>query len=573
MPVVPPDICYFGELDPYTGSIAQQRSALRNLVRCLARLCLVRETVILPPGSLVEHGLALPALEQLAPLVRAGRLGTSADPRWPSPAVFFRGRIEQHLDLQRASKHSAGRDAVWRRAEGKRLSERWGAILPTQWSVHRDVSGQVVACRDAVLTQLERWADEERTTFSGELAQEIREEAAHRGGPTRDWMLARIAHRRGKFPARELARACTAVQAGYFRAGGVFKVFGTSNGAALYPGTFAARLRKYGGELGVATEIPYDFDLGTDALDHRFRAFGVDLERIVRLLPFEVAEIAASAEWRRLVRLVHQGAPSEVVREIFHRLARHDVRDALFAISPLLAPTVLQPQWQRGAQAILGSTLTVHETTDTVLDWYDFKLSNRDRAISLSPQEFHILSLLVLSGDVGLPLVDVASALLEVGAIQGGGYEPLRLPGRGTRRDVQLRSSIDVLKATLSARLRELGLAIKARRGRWQLVGPRIRMTNTPWELARPTAPPQPPPVALPPSLRQVWQVLALHSPNWVELAGIARILGSPPDDTTRMSKALWRLKNKLKGTGCLLVSDYVGRCRLILPGGSGEHD
>ena len=89
-------ICYFGEMDSYTGSV---RAA--------------RDFVIVAPGNLVEHALALPLFEALAPLVRAGRLGTSGPKTEGGPLgyVLLRAERTQTGFASVLSKRAPGRAA------------------------------------------------------------------------------------------------------------------------------------------------------------------------------------------------------------------------------------------------------------------------------------------------------------------------------------------------------------------------------------------------------------------------------------------------------------------------------
>ena len=69
-------ICYFGEMDSYTGSVRAARELLPELIGRLKVMCALQDFVIVAPGNLVEHALALPLFEALGPLVRDRRRTT-----------------------------------------------------------------------------------------------------------------------------------------------------------------------------------------------------------------------------------------------------------------------------------------------------------------------------------------------------------------------------------------------------------------------------------------------------------------------------------------------------------------
>ena len=72
--------------------------SLERLIRDLKLLCLLYDVVILPTGNLLEHGLALPAFEALAPFVRAGRLGASEDVSAPGPRLYIEERAAAYAE-------------------------------------------------------------------------------------------------------------------------------------------------------------------------------------------------------------------------------------------------------------------------------------------------------------------------------------------------------------------------------------------------------------------------------------------------------------------------------------------
>ncbi len=86
-------ILYYGELDPFAG-MGQTAADLRAALGEVSLSCMLAEVVVVQPGNLLEHSLALPIFEHLAPFVRAGRLTTTADERAADPHEYLRERVD-----------------------------------------------------------------------------------------------------------------------------------------------------------------------------------------------------------------------------------------------------------------------------------------------------------------------------------------------------------------------------------------------------------------------------------------------------------------------------------------------
>jgi hypothetical protein len=145
-------ICYYGELDPYTGIRGDGPASLDAVISDLTLLCLLYDAVIVPPETLLPHPLALPAFEALGPLVRAGRLGTSGAPSWPG----LHGFIEDTAAPYREARAGPPVPPGPRSLDARRLREiddvvaRWCAVLPERWPFLRDVPGQIAGCTGRV---------------------------------------------------------------------------------------------------------------------------------------------------------------------------------------------------------------------------------------------------------------------------------------------------------------------------------------------------------------------------------------------------------------------------------------
>jgi hypothetical protein len=100
-------LCYYGELDPFTGIADEGPASVSAVAGDLEYLCLARDAVIVPPENLLAHPLALPVFEELAPLVRAGLVATSGAPSWPTLHGFVRETAERYRE-ERAGRGRKG---------------------------------------------------------------------------------------------------------------------------------------------------------------------------------------------------------------------------------------------------------------------------------------------------------------------------------------------------------------------------------------------------------------------------------------------------------------------------------
>ncbi|WP_157906981.1 hypothetical protein [Sorangium cellulosum] len=131
-------VCYYGEFDPFSGSVDRRCECIDDVVRVLAMLCLLHDVVIVPPGALLDHPLGLPAFERLAPFVRAGVLGTTASPSEPGPRTYMKERVRRRVDgrLDRRGGSLKSSDVI-------ELQSRLSDILPAQWTITGDAARQV----------------------------------------------------------------------------------------------------------------------------------------------------------------------------------------------------------------------------------------------------------------------------------------------------------------------------------------------------------------------------------------------------------------------------------------------
>ncbi|MGM0578206.1 MAG: hypothetical protein ACQEXJ_20955 [Myxococcota bacterium] len=580
-------VCYFGELDPYTGSFPNRLHALPELVATLKLLVLLHDVVILPPGSLLEHALALPAFEELAPLVRAGRLGTSADRAAPPPPTYFERRIERTLESQAHARRETP-SIRWRRDEARRLRDRWLALLPKAWAVRRDVSAQVGGLADGVLAGSQDLRAQEADAVARHLEDFLLRTRDAGVTPLRDHVLAFLGELRGDVPREQIQRAAALVQNTYFAQGVARHDVGraTGDGCVLFPGLFASVARH------ADLVAPWDDALRDGVLRERAERLGVDLAALLQLSVADVLELAASDEWQALATALRgqPEPPAEVVEAVRARLAGRDIRDALpggaeALGSAALAPRLLPPPWQLAAYGLLGSLgATEHgaaaaSPTDPPtleLDWSRRELRSGIRpreGVALTPAQTHLLTLLAIAGEVGLSLEELRQALRELDLLAFDNPDWQPAPPHPTEAAGALRNRLDVEKSKLEQLLSPMGHGVEVSAGRWRLRAPeRFALVGTPWQVPTQDQRVPAPPEALSPQMRRAWRVLARHMPSETSAARLAQALGwaESADAARKVSRAIHRLRSRLEQSrqAWTVHADQLGSYRLLpLPG------
>lgn len=578
------NITYYGELDPFSGSIAQRLDALPRVVRELQALLLVSDVVIVPPRNLIEHPLTLPAFEALAPFVTAGRLTTTTDASSPTPRSFIDTSAAVHLEQlgSNSSRKQASRPApeitpkpviIERGRSIHEITNRWHAILPATWTLDRDVDSQVLGFVERMLSFCGNTPDPSPATrvLHATLDSILQ---AGKVRPDRTVILAHLAARRDHIPPHECARIALAVQTAYFAMGGLIHAARRGRSCRLFPGAFARILKKNAQRVN-SLELPqYGHNLAVAAIERRLRGIGIELNRLLAMEPRALLNLVQSVEWQALLAWLHRPAPTlemeQTLAAVFRR--RHDFYDALPFVRGVIStanhslPITLPAPWQLSVQAVLGASL-VEETAEphARLDLRTLHLAQGDRSIHLTRQEAQLITALVLAGDVGLGTQDINQLLFDIEQLAKATFEPLETPWEpSSKKSVDLDKPrlrrINTLKSRLNIRFKQFGFVIKAsrkRRGRVELVATRpssfqsIQIDGTLWDLL---AIPKPPtlPAALSCQQTTLWRALAEAAPRHVHIAALAEALGKEVDERglKQTVDALGKLSEKLDSLG-----------------------
>ena len=605
------NIAYYSELDPFTGGIAQHGQDFGQLVRDLTTLLLLYDVVIVPPGNLLEHGLALPAFEALAPFVVAGKLTTSVEPSSPNPHAFIDDRarlyVEDRLRHKMDPAFGPSRPGTLRFLRQKAIEEttsRWRDILPATWTIHRDVTTQVADFID----RIERFCEETSCPSIGDrrilrIVSGMREcGGAHAGRTT---LLAALAAQQGMVAPHVLSRLAVAIQAIYFHMGASSHEKNAPEGqrrtCKLYPGRFARLLRSHTTLLESLGFPPYDWHATPRYVAHRLRRMGLDLGYLLAIEPKRVFELSQSPEWREAVELILKpkltaevalSAQALFGRFSDFRAARGPIgRFAHSAGAPRcaqFAPAILPAPWQLATQAVLGAHIAITNEApaeEVTLDLRTLNVTQRGgHSVQLARPQAHLVSLLAIAGDAGLTVHDIKQLALDLDRLdaseQGAGHPPWTPQAHeSTALDKARLNRVNVLKARTNHAIGKVGFQITVMkgRGRWQLSYPRganrpLRLEGTIWDLVDALAAPEPP-AGLSRQQVRLWRALVDTAPHYLSLHELARALGKR--DGKRGHKqtidAINKLNRKLDaGVACARVIRVKRGLYRLLPRASG---
>lgn len=568
------NIGYYGELDPFSGSVRQRRDDLGGLIADLGLMCLFYDLVIVPPGCLFEHGLALPAFEALAPLVRAGRLGTTEDQSCKTPRAFVDGRAALYLGarssrdpLRRRPKPTERR----RRRDIESTKRRWLDLLPEQWTISRDVSAQVHGFAEQLLFFCDHDAEQHAPSAGPKIREAVDRLLQAGQSPDRTTLFAHAAALRGHIPPRELSLASLMLQSAYFSMGASAHARPPQSGlpaqtCLLFPGRLGALLRESAAELPSSSLPPYDWDHHPSRLRERLQRIGVEADALTRLRANDLLEITRSPEWASVrASLRNTEPPHEIERSVRSVFARfRDIRDALPLVAPLLAPPplpmLLPAPWQLAVQAVLGAHLPdkdPHANEDIVLDLNTLSLTDPRSGVNgrLTLQQAYLVTLLIISGDIGLRLHDVKQLTMETDALSATAMLPAwkSQTGESSELDEARLDRAYVLKTRTNQALATFGVAIEAAADQWVMSSSQhrtIKLGGTIWDLLL-AEPSREPPELLSPQLAAVWNVLVSASPQCLKLHAVAAHLTGRADcqSLSQAARSVYKLERALTGS------------------------
>lgn len=565
-------LCYYGEFDPFSGIPDDGPASLATVLTELKVLCLLDDAIVVPPANLVQHPLALPACEALAPFVRAGRLTTSTAPSSPGPHAYIAECVALHREA-RVPGRDQRRPVVARRPRTRgrqraltELTDRWCRLLPDRWFLKRDIAGQISGSTDRV----RRFCEEGR--ISPEAARRILrfidgQEPTAGSGVNRESLMAFLAAVRAEVAPRDVSAVALVTQAAYFSMGAV------AHACTLFPGRFARLARDRAASLPPGAMPPYDWQADPGNAAARLRELGLDLTALLALDAEALFAVATSPEWLAVREVLGDAAPGpDAVRAAVEPFRRaHQARRTVVLVTPgaeraeprlslpSRAPVLLPTPWQLAIQGVLGTRIEETPRAGAVVDLHTLQVRDpaSDEHAHLTRCQMNLLSLLAVHGAAGVDVQDAKQLLFEIGLLAGassppGAWRPQER--ESVARDRALGGWIHVLKARINGGLAHVGLVIETEHGRIRVVDKlgaerSLGLAGGVWE---PIGDALPLPDALPRLAAQqaaLWRVLVAAFPHHVSLPALALAIGKPPDKhgLEQTTDAIYKLHRALE--------------------------
>lgn len=576
-------VCFHTELDRYTGSHGFAPAFLPGLVRELTLAVLLHDHVIVAPAVLTAHPLTLPAFEALAPLSRAGLLGTSTDRTAPSPLRYLSSRIDARVSELRARTGGVLGRQDHRRA--RELRARWGEVLPEVWPVRRPIEAQVRSFQRMIRERLALLAS--HNPVARWLVHHVSILESQGRPVSRDALIALSLGARARFGDSVVHEVLNTIQATTLELGARFStaVGGETARACVYPGPWLGTLRA--SERLNRLPLPVDGRRSPAFAHAAFRSCGVDLDALTRVAPEDLLPLVTSPDWRLLRESVLSSSRDPQLTIALWARLRSDLRLRRgIPISPAIACGSTGVTFRTGtrrAVAALGMPFVAAHPNpgNPVLDTQRRELHDGSLVVSLSERQTAFLSLLAIAHPHGLTrserhaLEQELSHREELGAVQEAGARAAVLESRRRRTrsiDVRLRVAFHRLRAALeSTRVRPACVG-----GTWLvevLGGGTLRLRG--WE-SEPTEPATEPPrlPSIRGGLQVVWRTLWSMGPGTVDLDSLcARIreLEGESRERARVARDVHELAVQLGRSGApWTVLRHHGRYRIVeLPGRS----
>lgn len=525
----PQVVCFHTELDRYTGSHGFAPAFLPGLVRELTLAVLLHDYVIVAPAVLTAHPLTLPAFEALAPLSRAGLLGTSTDRTAPSPLRYLAARIDTRVsELQARTGGVLGRQDQPRARE---LRARWSEVLPEVWPVRRPLDAQAQSFRRLIRERMESLAS--KNPLARQLIMRLCTLESEGRAVSRDALIALSLGARARFGHGVVHEVVHTIQATTLEMGARFSNSADKESAlsCVYAGPWIRML--HASESLSGLPVPVDPRRTPDAARAAFRDLGLDLDALMLIEPEDLVVLVTSPEWRLLREAALSGSRDpDLTTSPWARLRANLPLRRRVAMTPALArgaPDVMFRAGTRRIVAALGMPFVSQPPSlgNPVLDTHRGELHDGSLVVALSERQTAFLSLLAIAHPHGLTRSErhaLEQELLqreEMGAARPQ-EDGARAPALESRRrrarstDLRLRVAFHRLRAALEptrVRLARVG-------GIWRVEvrgGGLLRLRG--WE-SEPTGRDTTAPVL--PSLRSglqvVWQALWWMGPGTVDL-------------------------------------------------------
>ena len=481
--------CLYAEIDPYTGSIAQSKSALKALLIDLKIACLLYDSVIVQTSVFFEHTLCLPAFIHLAPFVESGVLWASTKNSKIPPEAFILKRAEKYFgqDLNRGISKTASEKL-------KHHLDVWSSIAPPQWQHTRQMQNQIQSATDNILSNFEKLSLSKQGEYCKALLSEFFLMMQEDQVFDRNQSLAKIGSMRELVTQQELSLFYLIVQGEYTLQGSSCN----NTPISLYPGRFIKIIQQNSVFIRESAPIPVELDI-IEKAKVRLNHCGFSFSKILNMPVDRLFQLSQSKEWKLWRNyLLSDRFNDESMTEMRSLNKVHDDLLTVLAIHlknidhskqsdadeqfDLLIPNT----WFASGLSLTGCLSSIEKVNSkqTAI------LNMNTRTILFMGEEaclqskFHtnVIVLLASTANEGLPIEIIKQQDLEFNFLKNRSryFKKSLKVNQSSGNEVEKESRlnrINVHKNNLNQKLSKLDLQITGKNSRWQLV--RVS-TNTP---------------------------------------------------------------------------------------------
>ena len=475
------DIIYYGELDPYSGSIRPTPHDFLSLVTELKFLVMFSERVILPTENMIHHPLALPAFEYFEPFVKSGILGTSTSNPKQARSSFL-NRIDATAEQLLLSNNKHIRE----------VRTRWKTVLPDSWSIKRNIEAQ----KQGGLSILSRLLLDDRINRTNvESGLEfIKQVKNFNDLPDRTNLMEIVASNASLLSQPELYNIQLAIQSSYFRMGSIqkFNLDNTITDIKHFPGGFYRTHKQFLNRLPDTVSPKYAIELSPDFIETKLeKFFGVNLAQLLSLSVDELFTLRSLPEWISLKNVLKESQYNEVElssEPTKVHLSEKRLLDYLLQMSLDISaelpnglksvPSAVQNVIRGGLGWPLssnsygdnGDSIRYNCNTGTISSYLDGD-------IELSSRLIPYMNLLTMKGRVGI--LPIEFELLESIHISRPGFVRPRMM-RYVSVDESNKVNAKKKRNDLKRLLVKIGLSVEKISGLWYLSGPEIHVFGSP---------------------------------------------------------------------------------------------
>jgi hypothetical protein len=555
-------ICLYTELEAFSGYIKQDVKYIHRLVRDLKLTCLFYDQVIVNTPAIVEHPLTLPAFEVMSPFVRSGILWTSGQTKVAKedPYQLVTSKADVFYEDIKSDRLILSINEVL---------QRWGEITPASWSLLRDANNQIADANNHVISHLSAMAVEKADIiYRDKIIDEVKRMQSDNLF-SRDYLLAKIGKLKGEASISTISQMAIIVQTEYLKQG--VKNIGNIK-TVIFPGFFVRETKKI---ALLKDYLPVDKKTIPTAIKRIFK-MGHSINELLNLPMPKLYLLATSKEWllwrQYLLSDSFNLAVAKLTMPVFLKKQLIDKIKTENDKTIKPAPIGVVSEWQLIAKSLLGTTSkTVQEKSHFILNLKTRKLylKESDKSIILNNSHLILLSVLILSGDIGLQIEQLEQFDIGHKTISSKNKKNYSKNKQGKGFNETIKNRLYVLRNRINTKIAPLNLNICIdEKKSWRLSLPEnhsISLEGSVWEIQEKPNPIEEKPLKLTANTQKLYFLLKEHSPEFLSSEKIsAKLFNGLTNQQKKVSDTVYRLQKQLKDSDYTIIRDYVGGYALV---------